>query len=502
MRTRYLTLFLTAAGAVFALGSAGCSTDGSNTDPNVQARLRNQLPSACTADQIKACPAVDVSQCPGGQEPVIDYSADCCPHFTCQPVCSSSQQTTCPMTPAPVCPAGTKLWIGTAVEDCCPAYRCEPDGMTCDPTRHDGVACTLAIPYCGPNVMPVVVGQTSDCCPIYQCPCDKTLDPATGTMVDPKSCGCTTPVCKAGEEVVCVGQDVCGGPCTCQPARGTCTTDASCGTGERCDTSTCRLPPAPATAMPNAPTCDVAKCGPQLGLPNTMCDDGTVAGPTGRCLLNADGSCGWEVIQCPTMGCYGVCVPNIQAGCQVDTDCPTGQVCQVSCGGWGCSAGGTTTGGTGTGSTGMDGGSGTGTPSPTPAADGGTSVPPTPPCACPTSDPSCQCDANGNCSGQTCAGQCVPAKPTCDPSGVLCPAIVVACPDGSTPILDGTNPMTCCPTYHCPMCVRSPSTTGGTSSNVSCAAPTCKCAKTTGTDPTTCCPTYECGMVTATGSCA
>ena len=74
------------------------------------------------------------------------------------------------MTPAPACPAGTKLWIGTAVEDCCPAYRCEPDGTTCDPTRHDTVACTLALPYCGPNVEPVVVGQTADCCPIYQCP--------------------------------------------------------------------------------------------------------------------------------------------------------------------------------------------------------------------------------------------------------------------------------------------------------------------------------------------
>jgi len=217
MKTRTLTLFLTAAGAIFAVGGCGSSS----LDPNVQARLRNDLPSACTADQIMACPALTVAHCANGQEPVIDYSSDCCPHFTCQPLCQSAQ-TTCARTPAPVCPAGTKLWIGTAVEDCCPAYRCEPDGTTCDPTRHDAVACTLALPYCGPNVQPVVVGQTADCCPIYQCPCVTAVD-ATGapnTSTNNGYCGCTTPNCKAGEQIVCDKKDVCGGPCYCQPAGG------------------------------------------------------------------------------------------------------------------------------------------------------------------------------------------------------------------------------------------------------------------------------------------
>ena len=73
MKTRYLlTVFLSATGVVLAVG--GCSTDGSNIDPNVEARLRNNLPAACTAEQIKACPAVNVTPCPNGQEPVIDYS--------------------------------------------------------------------------------------------------------------------------------------------------------------------------------------------------------------------------------------------------------------------------------------------------------------------------------------------------------------------------------------------------------------------------------------------
>jgi hypothetical protein len=47
-------------------------------------------------------------------------------------------------------------------------------------------------------------------------------------------------------------------------------------------------------------TCPVEKCGPQLGMPNTLCPDGkTVAGPSERCLANADGTCGWEVVSCP-----------------------------------------------------------------------------------------------------------------------------------------------------------------------------------------------------------
>jgi len=204
MKTRYLTVFLTAAGAMFALSA--CDSGSSTLDPNVEARLRNDLPAVCTAEKIMACPAVEVTRCPGGQEPVIDYSSDCCAHFTCQPLCSSPNQRTCPMTPAPACPARTKLWIGTAIEDCCPAYRCEPDGTTCDATN---VACTLALPYCGPNIQPIVVGQSADCCPIYQCPCPTamTAQPGDGTPppTDTGFCGCTTPNCKAGEALVCDG---------------------------------------------------------------------------------------------------------------------------------------------------------------------------------------------------------------------------------------------------------------------------------------------------------
>ena len=273
MSTRFI------APALMLLAAAGCG-DPTTLGPDVQARLRNDLPATCTMERQTACPAIDIKACPPGQEPVIDFSADCCGHFTCQPLCSAGANRMCPMTPAPICPAGTKLWIGTAIQDCCPAYRCESDGG-CDPAKGEmcgcdetNAACTLALPYCGPNVMPIVVGQTGDCCPIYQCPCDKAVD-ATGVPLPPDAigrCGCTYPNCQAGEELVCAGVDNCMGPCACRPARGICKDDSTCAAGEKCDVSACRLPPmTTTTADPMRQECDPLKCGPQLGLPVGMC---------------------------------------------------------------------------------------------------------------------------------------------------------------------------------------------------------------------------------------
>jgi hypothetical protein len=46
--------------------------------------------------------------------------------------------------------------------------------------------------------------------------------------------------------------------------------------------------------------CEVADCGPALGMPNTLCPDGqTVSGPTGNCIASGWGTCSWEVISCP-----------------------------------------------------------------------------------------------------------------------------------------------------------------------------------------------------------
>jgi hypothetical protein len=496
MKTRYLTI-----AAVLAV--AACSDPAPNTSE--EARLRNNLPASCTMEQIAACPAMDVKGCAPGEEPVIDYDADCCGHFSCQPVCSSAQQRSCDMSPAPTCPPRHKLWIGTAVEDCCPAYRCQPDPNQCNPMTETcacdstNAACTLALPYCGPNVMPIVVGQTNGCCPIYQCPCDPMkatdangnvmTDPATGFVPNP-SCGCTFPNCRAGEQVVCAGADRCGGPCECKPAHGTCRSDTECSPDARCDLSTCRLPPSTAALVAPPQTCDAAKCGPKPALPSEICPDGSVAGPTDRCLLQADGSCGWEIRRCPnTMpppDCYGICVPNIQRGCRADAECPSGQVCKVACTGWSCTAGGTPTNTT------------------DPATGAMTSLVAPRMCACDLNDPSCMCDAAGNCRGQTCEGMCTrPPGPVCDPGRlVACPMTTQACANGAQPVQTGVNPDTCCPIYQCPVCSRP--ATGATDlvAPTNCPTPRCACAKATGTDPMTCCPSYECRPVNADGTCA
>ena len=66
---------------VAAVLLAGCNPTQSTT--NTQARLRNSPPSTCTQDQEKACPMDPVVACPDGSEPVLDYSSDCCTHFSC-----------------------------------------------------------------------------------------------------------------------------------------------------------------------------------------------------------------------------------------------------------------------------------------------------------------------------------------------------------------------------------------------------------------------------------
>ena len=65
--------------------------------------------------------------------------------------------------------------------------------------------------------------------------------------------------------------------------------------------------------------CGPRDCGPQLGMPNYPCADGTMGGPTGRCLRQDGGECGWEIIECP-----------VDIGrCAESADCPRGQYCDT-----------------------------------------------------------------------------------------------------------------------------------------------------------------------------
>ena len=54
------------------------------------------------------------------------------------------------------------------------------------------------------------------------------------------------------------------------------------------------------TMMDCAPlTCEPADCPNMSQAPNYLCDDGeTTAGPT-PCELQDDGTCGWQMVQCP-----------------------------------------------------------------------------------------------------------------------------------------------------------------------------------------------------------
>lgn len=260
---------------LFAAACSGGTESGDKT-----ARVRNEPPAACSSADFAECPALEILPCDGDSEPVIDYSSDCCPHFSCQPVCVAAEP--CEVGPAPTCPAGTTLWIGTAIEDCCPAYRCEPDAG-CDST--DPVACPASMPWCGDGVEPIYVGTSADCCPIYQCPCEVRADGST----DP-SCGCTYPSCGPGEQLICLGDNICGYPCECQPAVGQCQTDEECDTGQICDTSSC--------------------------LPDPGCDPATG-------------------MDCTTV-CWGVCKGYVVDGCDSDIACPSGQHCELLCMGWGC----------------------------------------------------------------------------------------------------------------------------------------------------------------------
>jgi hypothetical protein len=61
-----------------------------------------------------------------------------------------------------------------------------------------------------------------------------------------------------------------------------------------CVANRCEMVP----AVPGS-ECRVEECGPPLRAATIMCEDGSLGGNTGRCLREADGSCGWELRECP-----------------------------------------------------------------------------------------------------------------------------------------------------------------------------------------------------------
>jgi hypothetical protein len=110
----------------------------------------------------------------------------------------------------------------------------------------------------------------------------------------------------------------------------------------------------PAATSAGLVSCPPEACGPPLGMPNVLCPDGSIGGPTGRCLLQPQGGCGWEVrwcdgarcggpdglgcppgqvcvedprAACPAVGCASVCVNPVFCGGLAGIPCPDGRLC-------------------------------------------------------------------------------------------------------------------------------------------------------------------------------
>ncbi len=108
-----------------------------------------------------------------------------------------------------------------------------------------------------------------------------------------------------------------------------------------CDPANDRNCPCP-QGDPRCNVCTPDQCGPAPEVPTRVCDDGSTAGPV--CRVRDDGSCGWEVTDCPpVVSCANVlCAPGYH--CVETRDGPTcvpqcadenGQACRcdpVDCG--------------------------------------------------------------------------------------------------------------------------------------------------------------------------
>ena len=146
--------------------------------------------------------------------------------------------------------------------------------------------------------------------------------------------------------------------------------------------------------------CAAADCGPALGMPATLCSDGSTGGNTGRCIKTKATACHWEIRSCPAptpapTTTTPVPVPPPTLDCSAKGACPSPGPASPSQLCWDGSTAG-----------------------PTCADAGGkcgwriTTCPPVP--------PELACGANVCKKGQTCCSGMPFATPTCI-DGMMCP---------------------------------------------------------------------------------
>jgi hypothetical protein len=240
-------------------------------------------PNAVTCGGLAGTP------CPGIGKCVYDPNSSCedCPGV-CQCVqnvlCTTnakfdSSPSVCACVPSPpVCGPVCDIFCqyGNVLDASgCPTCQCNPPpnpclAATCPAGSHceqqDGKCATATCPpvaVCVPDPPAVPCGGIAG----IVCPgIGKCVDDPSDSC-DPNAGGADCPgICQCFDNILCI--------------RGT-VFDAS---------------PSVCTCVP-APACPTDKCpGPAPGAPNVICGDGTVGGPA--CLQNADGSCGWTIVQC------------------------------------------------------------------------------------------------------------------------------------------------------------------------------------------------------------
>jgi hypothetical protein len=187
-------------------------------------------------------------------------------------------------------------------------------GQVC--TTEDGV-CNRP-PGCRPGMIcPTVCFGTCRAAAPTPTPCGPTTC-AAGQVCCNKSCGictppggfCTQQVCEPStspcktdwdcrkfsdycEGCNCRALSVCEKDPVCTGGLANCFVDPCFNKEAYCKAGTCAL-------RAPTPTCAVERCGPPLGMPSRLCPDGkSVSGPTGRCLQQPSGACGWEIAACP-----------------------------------------------------------------------------------------------------------------------------------------------------------------------------------------------------------
>jgi hypothetical protein len=167
--------------------------------------------------------------------------------------------------------------------------------------------------HCSLRVAPALC-PTLECGPAlgppYLCPDGTTLGGPSGQCLANADGTCSWEIVQCPDPTVCSGSGVVLCPTqNCGPTPGPTflCPDGSVGgpsgqclanTDGTCSWEIIQCPGSTVDSGSGVELCPTQDCGPALG-PVFLCPNGTTAGPTGRCLANGDGTCGWEVLECP-----------------------------------------------------------------------------------------------------------------------------------------------------------------------------------------------------------